>query len=144
VTCAVYGHALVSAEVSCVGCHVLHATWRVALHDAWWCAATSSAQCLLCKGGAQCHAVPRCSVPDVGAVAVLCGGAQVAECAVLGVPDETYGEVVAALVVSKKQHAAEEEGGAAAEGAAEEPIDQVQLRQFCGQSLPPYQVSCCL
>ncbi|KXZ45017.1 hypothetical protein GPECTOR_59g624 [Gonium pectorale] len=71
----------------------------------------------------------------------------IAEVAVLGVPDETFGEVVTALVAAREppQTAAaaapgDGGGGATATVAAAARPDVAELQRFCRDRLAPYQV----
>lgn len=65
----------------------------------------------------------------------------IAEVAVLGVPDETFGEVVTALVASSPQQQPHLKTGAETEvpSAAARP-DIEELQRFCLKRLAPYQV----
>ncbi|PNH05474.1 Malonate--CoA ligase [Tetrabaena socialis] len=67
----------------------------------------------------------------------------IAEVAVLGVPDETFGEVVTALVAARQQEAPGGESGSGGEGSAAAVAarpDVGELQRFCRERLAPYQV----
>lgn len=80
-------------------------------------------------------------ISALGIESVLLEHPAIAEAAVLGLPDETYGERIAAVVALEKPGpAGSGDGGSKGSSSSSSGLELAELRQWAADRLPPYQL----